>query len=134
MLNNKPKTPRELRKFGLTMAAVFLLLGGLTFWKGHAVWMGLAPAGLLFLLGVLARPSLLRPIEKGWMKVALYLSMVVTTLLLSLVYYLVVTPIGLFLRKVLRKDLLKLKWDRRASSYWDPADPDGPGSRPFKPY
>lgn len=134
MLKNKPKTTKELRNFGITMAVVLLLIGVFTFWKGHVVWMGFGALGAAFLTGAFAKPSLLRPVEKGWMKVALYISMVVTTVLLSIVYYLVLTPIALFLRTVLRKDLLKLKWNKHAGSYWDPVERDGPGSRPYKPY
>lgn len=134
MLKNRPKNSKELHKFGLTMAAVLVVIGAFTFWKGHTIWMAFGGLGAAFLIVALVQPMLLRPIEKGWMKIALYLSMVVTTILLSIVYYLVLTPIGLFMRKVLRKDLLKLKWDQHTGTYWDPAEQDGPGSRPYKPF
>lgn len=134
MLNNKPKTVKELSKFGYTMTIVFLLICGLTYWNSHSIWMVFGTFSLIFLIFTLISPTLLRPVEKGWMAAARYISVVVTTLLLSIVYYLIVTPIGLVMEKIMGKDLLKLKWDENAKSYWEPVEKDGPGTRPYKPY
>jgi hypothetical protein len=61
------------------------------------------------------------------------LSVVMTYVILTLMFFLVITPIGLALRLV-RKDLLQMRLDRKKVSYWVAVDTDGPCSRPDKPY
>lgn len=70
---------------------------------------------LLFAIGIL-RPKVLKPVYACWMILAKAISGLITAVLLILVFYLVVTPIGLFLR-LCGKDLLRLKIDG-SSSYW----------------
>ena len=67
------------------------------------------------------------------MKLAHVLSIVMTSVLLTLTYYLVMTPMG-FLMKLLGKDPMERKFDRGKESYWIAIDPDGPASRPDKPF
>src|SRR4051794_2625165 len=100
---------RELRKFGLLVGGIFLLLGAWFFWRGKPAFPFLfAAGGPLFFLG-LVWPRALRVVYVGWMTLALLLGLVVSTLLLTLFFYLVVTPIGLFARLV-GKDFLSRKW------------------------
>jgi len=60
----------------------------------------------------------LGPVERVWMKLAGYLGWFMTRVILGLVFLLVFTPAGLIMR-VLGKDPLKLRFDRRAASYWE---------------
>src|SRR2546423_3406348 len=119
--------PRELRKFGLMVGAVFFLLG-LWFWHRHKahypyfIWPGL----LLLVLG-LSAPKSLKYVYIAWMALGFFLGLIVSTLLLTIFFYLVMTPFGLAAR-CLRKDFLERKWDARAPSYWrrrDTARPKG---------
>ncbi len=127
------KSARELRKFGVVMAAPLTILGGLALWRGRpwGPW-ALGLAGLFLLLALLL-PRALAPIEKGWMAFAKVLGVVMTYVILTLTYYLVITPVGLALR-ALGKDLLGLKPAPDGGSFWAPVDPDGPCGRPFRPY
>lgn len=89
----------ELRKFGLTVGGAFAVLGALSFWRGHelpprVMW---AVAVLLIVPGVVA-PALLGPVHRIWMAFATVLGHVNTRIILTLLYYLVVTPIGLVMR------------------------------------
>jgi hypothetical protein len=59
------------------------------------------------------------------MKLSLLLSRVMNPLVIALMYYVVFVPVGLMLR-ALGKDVLRLKPDRKAISYWVPRDPPGP--------
>jgi hypothetical protein len=59
--------------------------------------------------------------------------MAISTVLLTVGYFLVVTPIGLIF-KFRKIDLLKCKLDKNITSYWEAVPVDGPGSRPDKPY
>lgn len=71
----------------------------------------------MFLLLGFAAPAVLRPVHKLWMGLAFVLGWFMSRLILSLVYYLVLTPIGLAMR-VRGKDFLNKKIDREASTYW----------------
>ena len=123
----------QLRKFGFTMAVPLALIAGLLFWRENQAWTWLAGVAVAFAIAALATPSLLRPIEWAWMKLAHVLSIVMTSVLLTLTYYLVMTPMG-FLMKLLGKDPMERKFDRGKESYWIAIDPDGPASRPDKPF
>jgi hypothetical protein len=110
-------TPRDLRKFGLTVGSVFLLLGGLALWrhKWTAPWL-LTPGAVLFGFGLVA-PKVLKPIYIAWMSFAFALGLIVSTVLLTVFFYLVITPIGLIAR-VAGKDFLSLKMGSGGQSYW----------------
>ncbi len=127
------KSTRELRKFGFAMTLPLVLIGGLLLWKESSSGPYLIAIAVMFLMGGLFFPRLLAPVEEVWMKLSKMLSVVSTYVILTLSFFLVVTPMGLFVR-LLRKDILHLKFNAREKSYWLPTDPDGPGSRPRKPY
>jgi len=93
-INKIPLDRKVLRSFGLLMACVLLLVGGWLWWKSAATWpWAVVSAALLAAIG-LAIPSFLKPIYKGWMILALIMGWVMTRVVLTLVYYLVLTPIG----------------------------------------
>jgi len=71
------------------------------------------------------RPTLLSGASKLWMKFSLMLSRIMNPLVIALMYYVVFVPVGLILR-ALGKDMLRLKADRNALSYWIPRTPPGP--------
>jgi hypothetical protein len=110
-------TPRDLRKFGLTVGAVFLGLG-LLFYLRHKpyCWYLLAPGVPLVVLGAVL-PRSLKWIYVLWMTFAIVLGAIVSTILLTLLFYFVVTPIGLVAR-VAGKDFLSQKLEPNATSYW----------------
>ena len=91
-------TPRDLRKFGLTVGGVFCALG-LLFYLRHKPWWPwfVWPGVPLMVLGVLL-PRCLKWIFFAWMTFAMALGAIVSTILLTLLFYLVVTPVGLIAR------------------------------------
>ena len=127
------KTKKDLRKFGLVMRVPLALIGGYLWWKGSGAAPYVLGAAAFFLLSALLFPTLLRPIERLWMKVAEVLGFVMTRVILTLAFYLVITPIALVAR-LFGKDFLHIKKANRRESYWVPVEEDGPGTRPFKPY
>ena len=133
MTEPDPKCIRKLRRFGLTMALPLAILGGLALWRGKITAPYLLGLAAVFLLAALVSPRALAPVESGWMKFAEALSAVTTRVVLFLSFYLVITPCGVLLR-LLGKDLLHRKFERQLKSYWVAVDPDGPCSRPDKPY
>lgn len=86
-----------------------------------------------FLLASLLVPRTLTLVERLWMAFGRRMSVGMTYVILTLAFYLVITPFGCLLR-LFGKDLLQLKFDRQMTSYWGPVESDGPCSRPDKPY
>jgi hypothetical protein len=78
----------------------------------------------LVAFGLLA-PGLLAPLNRAWTRLGLLLFKVVNPLVLGLIYLTTVVPIGLLMR-LLGRDLLSLKLDRQAQSYWVVREPPGP--------
>lgn len=103
---NRPLSRAELRKFGLTVGPAFGALAGLAAWRGHgtvAVVLG-SLAGLLIAAGLVS-PGSLAPVERAWMGLARAISKVTTPIFLGIVYYLVLTPVGLLRRTLGRHPL-----------------------------
>lgn len=110
---------RDLRKFGLMVGGVFAVLGLLFLWRHKAYYpYFLWPGAVLVLFGAIL-PRALKWIYLAWMSVAFVLGFVMAHVILTLLFFLVITPIGLVARLV-GNDFLSLKLDRAAKSYWIP--------------
>lgn len=110
-------TKADLKKFGLTMAAALSLFGGLAAWHQRPFYIYLIEVAVLFLIVGLLLPVVLRPVQKAWMTLALLIGWVMSRLILIVIFYFVLTPIGLFLR-LSGKDLLGTKLGISKTSYW----------------
>ncbi len=111
--------PRELRNFGLLVGGVASALGVFALTRGKPSSPFLLVPGLaLMVLGALW-PRALRYIYIGWMSLGLVLGIIVSNVLLTIFFFLVITPIGLVAR-LAGKDFLRLKFERSASTYWIP--------------
>lgn len=117
----------ELRKFGLSVGGAFIVLGSISWWRGHA-W---APV-VLWVLGTLlvvpgaVAPSVLGPVQRGWLRFAAGLGHVNSRIILGTFFYVIMTPLGLLLR--LFRDPLKLRFDKAENTNWvkrqtQPVDP-----------
>lgn len=112
-----PTDVPALRKFGLAVGGVFMAIGGLLLWRDvswgiYLVYLG-AP---LVLLGAVV-PKILKPVYIAWMSMAVVLGALMTRVLLTLFFFLVITPVGLFF-KLIGRDILNRKLDREAPTYW----------------
>ena len=119
------------RSFGLLMATAFAVITLLNAWHSGRLWPwtgGLA--GLLLAAGLL-RPSLLHPFNLLWLRLGLLLHRVVNPIVMALVFYGTVLPTGLVMR-MLGKDLLRLKRQPNADSYWIVRQPHGPAPETMK--
>lgn len=122
MLRLKEK-PIEWIKFTAVMGVSLNLLAWLLWWKGWlplALALGAAAAALLAVTVAVLRPRWFRGFYRGGMTLSFHFGQVFGTVLLTLVFFLLVTPMGLLLR-LLGKDLLRLKKDPTARTYWHPA-------------
>ncbi len=108
---------KDLRNFGITFGIILGLLGGLLWWKGKdsaTVFMILSCA--FFFLGFVL-PGVLKPLQKTWMAFAVVLGFFMTKVILSILFYLAFTTIGLGGR-LMGKKFLDLKMDKSEKSYW----------------
>jgi len=92
-------SPAEGRKFGLTVGGAFLVITAILWWRGKH---GAVPyvgglGGLLILAGLLV-PTMLGPVNRAWMGLAHLLSKVTTPIFMGVVYFVVITPIGVIMR------------------------------------
>ena len=112
---------KDLRQFSWIVGGIFALIGAWLWYKGSANeilrWALLGLGGALLVVGT-AVPPLVRGFYYAWMSLAAVLGYVVTRILLTLFFFLVLTPVGLFFR-LIGRDALKRRIDREASTYWE---------------
>jgi hypothetical protein len=106
----------EGRRFGLTVGAAFLALAALAAWRGHPRE-ALAPGGLggILLVTALLVPARLGPVYRVWMGLAAAMAKITTPLVMGIVYFGLVTPIGALLRLARRSQLVR---PRANQSFW----------------
>lgn len=112
-----PELDRKgLREFGFVTGSIVAVLFGLFFpWlleRTIPTWPWVL-CTVLIIIGLIA-PMALRPIYKIWMRFGLLMSRVMTPLIMSIVFFLIITPIGL-LRRVIAKDSLARKFENSES-------------------
>jgi hypothetical protein len=113
------------RSFGLLLAGACAVVGGVRVWRANpSGWWWFLVAGVFLVLAVI-RPSALRPVNRLWLRLSLLLYRTVNPVVLGLIFYACVTPIGLVMR-MLGKHALPLKFDPNAQSYWIERRPPGP--------
>ena len=115
------------RTFGIVFFVVFSLV---TLWPvlfGNPVRWWTAPFAVIFLGLALLAPQVLAPLNRAWTKLGLLMHRVVNPLIMGLLFFVAVTPMALVLR-LLGKDLLRLKRDPDAASYWIERKPPGPAA------
>ena len=113
------------RNFGLVLAAFFGILGVLSVYNGGARWPWWLALGVLFAVTAQTCPRVLAPFNRLWTRLGLLLFVVISPLVLGVVFYLCIAPIGWILR-LTGKDLLRLRLEPDAKSYWIAREPPGP--------
>ena len=111
----------ELRSFGVTIGIILLLVAGFLFYKEkESFQIFLYIAGTFIGLGLII-PIILKPIYIIWMVFAVVLGWFMTRVILSLLFYVIITPIGLVMR-TFGKDFLDIKKQAVKGSYWNQRD------------
>lgn len=118
------------RSFGIVFAVVFAIIGLLPLLRSHTPFYWSFGVAAVFLLAAFLAPWALAPLNRLWFRFGLLLHTIISPLIMGLLFYLVVTPTGLMMR-LFRKDLLRLKFDPAAESYWIKRDPPGPARGSF---
>ncbi len=119
------------RSFGFVMAGAFAVLTLLNAWHVGNIWPWTGGLAALFLAATLLRPAILHPLNRIWMKFGLLLHRIVNPLIMGLLFFGTVLPTGLVMR-ALGKDLLRLKRQPEADSYWIVRQPPGPSPETMK--
>lgn len=113
------------RFFGLTFFVVFLVIALWLLLKHGSVHLPTFGISIGFLAISLLFPALLGPLNRAWLKFGALLHSITSPIILGVMFYLVITPIGLLMR-LAGKDLLRLKFDPDSPSYWIRREPPGP--------
>ena len=110
---------KEIRKFGLVIAIALGVIGSFVYVKfGNFNVVGwLWGIGLLFLILGFILPSVLRPVYRIWMLLAYFIGGIVSRVILTVLFYVVLTPTGLVLR-LFGKDVLDQRFEKDRESYW----------------
>ena len=119
---------KDIKVFAAGIGVICQLIALFSWWKGGALYPYISAFGLVFGAAGLLRPGAIKPVYKRWMILALAFGRFQTRLLLCLLFYLVITPIGVVLR-LMGKDLLDLKLEHGADSYWKKREPERDLSR-----
>ena len=104
------------KNFGITFSIFFLLITIYIFinYEKLNLWL-LSASAIFFILGI-TNSNLLLPVNKIWFKIGIFLGKIISPIVMGIIFFLVITPIGLILR-IFRKDVLKLKFSSD-KSYW----------------
>ena len=108
---------KELREFGITIGIVLLILSGIALWRGKASFPYFGSFGIAFIALGLVAPGILAPLQKIWMALSVVIGFFMSRLILTALFYGVMTPIGL-LTRLIGKDLLDQRLYKDKSSYW----------------
>ncbi len=104
------------RSFGILFCVVFALIAIWPLMQNQPIRFWPIPFSFIFLVLGLINSKLLNPLNLAWVKFGELLGRVVAPVVMAIVYFIILTPIGLFMR-IIGKDLLKTKFSKK-NSYW----------------
>ena len=104
------------RSFGLVFFAFFLIIGLWPIFEYEDIRIWSIIAAFIFLILGILDSKYLTPLNRFWMKFGLFLGKIISPIVMGIVFFLVVTPIGIIM-KIFRKDLLNIRYNKN-QSYW----------------
>ena len=104
------------KSFGLVFFIVFLIIATYPLINNQNIRIWSLAIALIFLILGLINSNFLTPLNKIWFKFGIFLGKIVSPVIMGVIFFFVVTPIA-FLMKILKKDLLNLKFNSE-NSYW----------------
>tara|TARA_B100000575_G_C22649708_1_gene399053 strand:- start:104 stop:514 length:411 start_codon:yes stop_codon:yes gene_type:complete len=116
-LNSIKSSRKDLKNFGVTIGFILLMIGAFLFVREKDSFIYFSSIGLIFIGLSIITPTVLKPAYKIWMTFAVIIGWVMTRVILSVLFYLIISTIGIFARLV-GKDFLNLK-SKNNESYWN---------------
>ena len=120
-IKNIKTNKEEIRKFGFLIGGVLIAISIFMLWKVLTYYQLVFVIGISFILLGLIIPIILKPIYIVWMTFATILGWIMTRVILAILFYLIVTPIGLIAR-IFGVKFLDLSWNDNVKSYWNKRD------------
>ena len=119
-IKNIKTSKKDIKNFGITIGLILFIISAILFYYNNLMYQNISIVAVAFIgLGILI-PILLKPIYIGWMVFAVILGWIMTRVILSAVFFVIMTPIGLIV-KLLGNDFLALKITD-SESYWNNRD------------
>jgi hypothetical protein len=104
------------RNFGIFFSFIFIII---SFWPlkdGDSIRIWSLSISLIFLILGLLNSNILSPLNKAWFKLGIYLGNIISPMIMAIIFFFLITPIGLLMR-ILNKYLINLK-KKNKKSYW----------------
>ena len=117
-IKNIKTNKEEIRKFGFLIGGVLIAISIFMLWKTFNQYQLVFIIGIMFILLGFFIPWILKPIYIIWMTFATILGWIMTRVILTILFYLIVTPIGLIAR-IFGVKFLDLSWNKNVKSYWN---------------
>jgi hypothetical protein len=119
------------RFFGLLFSAFWGVVAMAPLKRGGSIRPCTAVLAAAFLVTSLIRPTLLGPLNQLWQRLGQLLQKLTNPFVMALLYFSTIVPFALTVR-LLKRDVLRLKWDPCQTSYWIPRKPPGPRPESMK--
>ncbi len=119
------------RFFGLLFSAFWGVVAMAPLRRGGSLRAWAVVLAAAFLVTSLIRPTLLGPLNQQWQRLGRLMQKLTNPIVMVVLYFSTIVPFGLIMR-LLRRDGLRLKWDRGSATYWIPRDPPGPTPESMK--
>jgi len=130
--NRKRSDTKELRNYGIVMAAALAVIGALLLWRGKEHYLVFFAVAAAFLLAGLAAPVTLKPVYRAWITLGSLMGWVMTRVILIAAFVVLLAPIGLLLR-LCGKDILDVRFKTAGQdSYWKERNSKESGPRDYE--
>lgn len=110
-------TPKNLKSFGLILGGILLAIAAAGWWKGKPTYPYWLFTGLPIFLIAAFYPLILGPLYKAWMSVAMLIGWVLTRVILAVLFYAIITPLGI-INRLTGKNILSDRPGNQSSTYW----------------
>lgn len=109
---------KAVKKTGITVGIVLIIISFVLWWLGKVSFIYFSVIGGIFIILAYIAVPLLKPFHKLWIGLSLVLGFIMSRIILTLLFYFVVTPISL-LAKIVGKKFMPLEFDKTAVTYWE---------------
>ena len=119
-IKNIKTRKKDIRSFGYTIGIILFMVSAVLFYYDNYLYQNLTMISVVFIVLGVVLPLLLKPVYLLWMIFAVILGWIMTRVILCIIFYIIITPIGLITR-LLGEDFLNLR-KIKADSYWNYRD------------